>query len=75
MIKNSGYPAGKTRPLKNVEYLVVLKKQTSKATDLAFHPRESGIVKEPYRKINNQRQQKLRRIKKSKFSENETGKR
>lgn len=73
--KNSGMPAGNTRPLNNAEYVVVMKRKAATPTDLTFHPRQTGIVKNPYRKKNNQRHQKTRKIIKSKHSENKDGRR
>jgi len=73
--KSNGTPAGSTRPLHNVEYIGVWKRKTSKATSLSFNPYESGIVKEPYQKVNVNKQHSTRNMEKRDYDSNTTGKR
>lgn len=73
--KNNGTPAGSTRPLHNVEYIGVWKRKSSKATDLSFNPYESGIVKEPYSKLNVNKEHSTRNMTKRDVDSNSTGKR
>ena len=73
--KNNGTPAGSTRPLHNVEYIGVWKRKSSKATDLSFNPYESGVVKEPYSKLNVNKEHSTRNMTKRDVDSNEDGRR
>ena len=73
--KSNGMPCGPTRPLHNLEYVAVFKRKSAKATEMDFYPYESGIVKDPYCKKNNDLNHSTRKMEKREYDINETGKR
>jgi len=72
--KSVAMPRGNTMPINNAEYLVVLKRRETKATDLYFDPYHGDHGK-PYYKNNYNLENPLRKQTKRSIDINETGKR
>ena len=75
LIKSAAMPNSLTRPINNCEYMAVFKRRNSKANDIIFNPRESGIVKEPYTKKNYDPKISIRKKMKPEYDQNNNGKR
>lgn len=73
LYKPNGSPTHKSRPLSNIEYVAVLKRKGTKASDLSFHPYASGKCGEPYIKKNYSRNHSTRKSQKRKIDKNITG--
>lgn len=72
---NAGSPSHKTRPLNDLEYIAVFKREGVKASDTIFKPYESGRKAESYIKHNRNRNHTTRNITKKNIDINRSGKR
>jgi len=71
--KSGGMPTGLTRPIVEVEFLLIFKRKGTPAKELTFNRNGMGLTGVPYRKRNYSPDVSTRRMKKSRINLNEDG--
>lgn len=73
--KPGGMPVNTTHPIPNHEFVVGFRRQGVSVRELTWHPRETGIMGDPYEKVNTSVTVPTRRMKKGSTNANQSGKR
>jgi len=73
--RSSAFPTSRYAPIPNAEFILVIKKIGTKASQLIFNPRETLQRGKPYKKRNYQRDVSIRQERKPEYDINTTGSR